>query len=93
MMWGMLAFLLLVGCVPLAQYQAIEKKLSAALAERNETTKNLAVCEERNKNLKETLRLKPEKVPVEKIGQGELDEIKKKALYETEQKYKARINK
>ncbi len=84
----------LAGCVPLIQYQSLEKRLSGAMAERNEMTKDLAVCGERNRQLVDALKAKPLARPaVEKIDRDELEEMKKKAYEETEHKYQLRMNK
>lgn len=80
---------LLSGCVPLSQYQELEKSLSATKAERDVMKKVIDVCESRNKKLKETKKTGPV-TPV--INETELEEIKKEALSEAERKYKARIN-
>jgi len=79
--------------MPFPYYQNLEKNLSAEKARGNEMSKKLAVCEDRNKTLKEVLKTRPETPKIDNINQAELDEIKKKALYEAERKYKSGIEK
>jgi len=96
-----LAALLLGGCVPYPMYLSKERKLSASLAQRNIDTKNLATCEEKVKGMKETVKdAKAEAkeaakqkagttiiVPAVIINEKELEEIKKKALSDTERRF------
>ena len=79
----------------MTQYQQLEMELSAAHAERNENSKKLLECEYANEKLLEKLKAKPPtvKVPIaDQIDQTELDEIKEKALEETERKFQIRMN-
>lgn len=98
--WAMLLVLItMAGCVPYPLYRNMQLELSASQAKRNEDTKNLAVCEERVKNLKGAVQDAKQKqgkpvtiiVPAEKINQAELEVIKKRALAETERKLRGRI--
>lgn len=85
--------LLLGGCVPLPIYQEQQKKLSAALADRNALTQDILTCEKQNKRLIEALKSRPRVMTKDPIDQKELDEIKKKALEDAERRFKLRMRK
>ena len=78
----------LMGCVPMVQYEKLEKNLSATKAQRDTLKKRIISCEETIKGLKEAQKI----VPKTAINDAELEEIKKKAFEEAEKKYQERIN-
>lgn len=95
-----LVILMLTGCVPYPLYQTKERELSASYGQRNEDAKRLATCEERVRGLKESVKDAAKQkqttiiVPMaveNTINQKELEEIKKRALEETEKKFHEKV--
>jgi len=81
------------GCVPFPVYQEQQKKLSAALADRNMLTQDMINCEKQNKRLIEALKARPRVITKDSIDSKELDEIKRKALEDAERRFKLRMRK
>lgn len=80
-----------VGCIPMIQYEAKDKELGRVKSELKKVKNDLGMCQVENRGLEEDLKKKP--VPVASpISETELQEIKKRAFYEAEKKYKSGIN-
>lgn len=82
--------LIICGCktVPVYRYDALERKLNETIAAKNDMKKRAESCEDHNRQLIKTLRAVPIQTPIEPT---ELEEIKKKAFEEAENKYRIRI--
>lgn len=93
--WPLLVLGLLVGCVPLSAHRQMEKKYRTALQANGELLYDVDRCRDRTVELEEQLKKKPTTVvvpgPSKTIDPAELEEIKRKAYEEAEQKFRLRL--
>lgn len=85
--------ILLTGCVPIPVYQELQKKMSSVQEEKNNLKKKLEQCEGKIKKLQEDMKMEPPKQTINQkpLAPSELEEIKRKALDDTEKRFQLRI--